>query len=559
MNPSTGRTGPECDVVRELLSEQQDRPLTPAETLRIGAHLPTCAGCGEFQRRLLRGMHGIGTLPAGAADPEVRAEVLRRLPGARRRVLLGQGLKLAGAAVAFGLIGLLLVTVLRPGAGDGADTQRSGAAGNATATLEALPAATAPLQPGNDPACYQPLSGLVADAQTISSTRNARIVWFRVMVDPTRCAAPDAATVGLSVPKTNGGEMQGGADNLLKISIVPGDAENEYVGSLLWMNWCGALESAPALVVQFWHGDQAGELQGFELSHTPGCDDPTQPTRLAEAPPGEPAPNWAVAEPVCGSEGVTWEIVTSSDADELLITAKPAPGSSDCRLTEDLVVTLLDANQQPLDIEGNGLLVPLTGGVPIPTGVFTLAWSNWCGATDDISVSVESPSTSSGMGPLTPPACTDPAQPSVLRDAFGPGSVDLPACDRNEYHYLLTMHDAAGTRYVVLAFVDADGRECVIAETYTVSIVNATDDLLEIDGNGSTYAVGGPGIGPAESWFAWSNWCGEPGAFRVDVQGRGGAIGQDIDPPPCTDPNAPSTITPSKPLISEPPAATATE
>lgn len=46
-----------CKDASVLLSQSQDRPMTPAETLRLQAHIAVCKACEAFQRQLefLRG------------------------------------------------------------------------------------------------------------------------------------------------------------------------------------------------------------------------------------------------------------------------------------------------------------------------------------------------------------------------------------------------------------------------------------------------------------------------------------------------------------------------
>jgi hypothetical protein len=135
----------------------------------------------------------------------------------------------------------------------------------------------------------------------------------------------------------------------------------------------------------------------------------------------------------------------------------------------------------------------------------------------------------------------------------------MPSCDQNAYQFVLASEQMADTLYIVLSFAGDDGDQCHTSERFIVSITDANGGLLAIDGNGATYAVGVPYPGPAESWFAWINWCGELGAFQVDVDGRGGGALQAIEPPPCTNPDAPSTLTTAQPIKSEPAEATPTE
>ncbi|MBY0268753.1 MAG: zf-HC2 domain-containing protein [Burkholderiales bacterium] len=43
---------PNCKHTAELLSQGQDRPLTPVEQLRLRLHLLLCDGCRNFSRQL---------------------------------------------------------------------------------------------------------------------------------------------------------------------------------------------------------------------------------------------------------------------------------------------------------------------------------------------------------------------------------------------------------------------------------------------------------------------------------------------------------------------------
>lgn len=43
---------PDCKHSSELLSQSQDRPLAPAERLRLGLHLMLCKRCRIFTRQL---------------------------------------------------------------------------------------------------------------------------------------------------------------------------------------------------------------------------------------------------------------------------------------------------------------------------------------------------------------------------------------------------------------------------------------------------------------------------------------------------------------------------
>ena len=41
-----------CRETSELLSQAQDRPLTPREKLALYVHLPLCNGCRNFREQL---------------------------------------------------------------------------------------------------------------------------------------------------------------------------------------------------------------------------------------------------------------------------------------------------------------------------------------------------------------------------------------------------------------------------------------------------------------------------------------------------------------------------
>ncbi|EXI87132.1 MAG: hypothetical protein AW11_02742 [Candidatus Accumulibacter regalis] len=41
-----------CREVTQLLSEEQDRPLTLAERLRLRVHLAMCQGCANFKKQM---------------------------------------------------------------------------------------------------------------------------------------------------------------------------------------------------------------------------------------------------------------------------------------------------------------------------------------------------------------------------------------------------------------------------------------------------------------------------------------------------------------------------
>ena len=43
---------PTCRETTELLSQAQDRPLTPREKLLLYIHLPLCNGCRNFREQL---------------------------------------------------------------------------------------------------------------------------------------------------------------------------------------------------------------------------------------------------------------------------------------------------------------------------------------------------------------------------------------------------------------------------------------------------------------------------------------------------------------------------
>jgi hypothetical protein len=43
---------PTCKEVSELLSQGQDRPLSPVEKIRLQLHLLLCRGCRSFSRQL---------------------------------------------------------------------------------------------------------------------------------------------------------------------------------------------------------------------------------------------------------------------------------------------------------------------------------------------------------------------------------------------------------------------------------------------------------------------------------------------------------------------------
>jgi predicted anti-sigma-YlaC factor YlaD len=58
-----------CKEIAHLLSDALDRPLTPAERLRMHVHLPICSGCRNY-RAQLQILRAAARQAGGQSDPD---------------------------------------------------------------------------------------------------------------------------------------------------------------------------------------------------------------------------------------------------------------------------------------------------------------------------------------------------------------------------------------------------------------------------------------------------------------------------------------------------------
>lgn len=61
-----------CRDVSILISQAQDRPLAPAEQLRLQAHLALCRACESFQRQMRFLRQALGRHPSRHAEDDDR-------------------------------------------------------------------------------------------------------------------------------------------------------------------------------------------------------------------------------------------------------------------------------------------------------------------------------------------------------------------------------------------------------------------------------------------------------------------------------------------------------
>ncbi|OGL14144.1 MAG: hypothetical protein A3F92_00740 [Candidatus Rokubacteria bacterium RIFCSPLOWO2_12_FULL_71_22] len=111
-------TLPACGEARDLFEDAVHGRLEATAEGRLAAHLSACPTCAALRERLDRQRSAVAALaPRPVAPPELRARLLRGLPGARRHARLGPALAGAlAASLVWFLAGTLLPLLTSPGA-----------------------------------------------------------------------------------------------------------------------------------------------------------------------------------------------------------------------------------------------------------------------------------------------------------------------------------------------------------------------------------------------------------------------------------------------------------
>jgi hypothetical protein len=185
------------------------------------------------------------------------------------------------------------------------------------------------------------------------------------------------------------------------------------VVSFIWNDWCGAPGPFHATA------DLAGTITRIDLDSGPSClnQDGLSELRAGGSPLALGGPEDDAGLGACVSDGYTLTTVVQPAAAGVTtidVKAKVVSGPP-CRMAANLQATLLDANGQPLAMDGNGSSVFVEADLP-PDGarITTLTWSNWCGAQGGVQLRIVAGQFSATIPIPATPACTTPEQPSTL-------------------------------------------------------------------------------------------------------------------------------------------------
>jgi hypothetical protein len=105
----------DCREFRELLGDETDGRLAPADAQRLAAHVALCAACAEERGELASLRAGFRAMPRPAVPQEFRAQVMERLP--RGRVLsFPRALGWIAAVAAVAVVAVTILNRTGPGA-----------------------------------------------------------------------------------------------------------------------------------------------------------------------------------------------------------------------------------------------------------------------------------------------------------------------------------------------------------------------------------------------------------------------------------------------------------
>jgi hypothetical protein len=538
-----------CNDVQRLLSDGFDRQLRPDEAQAVRSHLAGCATCAAFERSLATGVAAIGGLPRLPGSARVRESVMaqvqvdgswgRRPRGARSWA--SQGLKLAGAGLAFGLVAVVLVAVLGSG-GNGRDLER-GRAGSGASSSPTAPAATVGATAGSElPDCRGDQVDLALDVALHRGDPAIASPGF-VSIDlaaPAGRAGSDAACrlaspVTVTITDADGVPLDIQGNGLV---VEPGD-----VASLgfAWMNWCGA--EGPFTVSVALENADAGQ----SLDVVPPCFDPAAPSTFGQAAEAVQWPELpfcdldqvelALSSPAAAAGSIGFEVVAAGT------TGDPA----DCHIP--LTFTLEDAEGRPLVVMNNGLMLSLDVRLPDGPSSTVVLWSNWCGDDALARMHVTGPEIDLLSGAVSPPGCNGPELSSQLLPAAGAEPLPAtPTC--TEWHVVEPNPDGTVTLWYVVTLVE----QCDPSIPVQLSLVK---DQATQQAQKAAEVIGDPlsltlreGTGDlAGYWYAgavWSNWCGDtPVGLQTERTGPSfgsGSYSTPLETPTCVDPAQPSSL-----------------
>jgi hypothetical protein len=298
---------------------------------------------------------------------------------------------------------------------------------------------------------------------------------------------------------------------------------------------------------------QAGGVQFHDVGLAPPpCVDAAQPSKLSLVL-AQPQ-----AIPTCTPEQYELRVEDGAAASSVRLRIEAVNLQAPCYLATDVKVALLDASGQPLEIEGNGQTLHLEGQLPNTAVVTGVVWQNWCGEAGEVQLELaDSTGGTSQGGPIPVPGCNAPDQPSTLRpfadeELGGPATPtpvaggDLPPCDTGRSYRLESSVVVMDEEIWVGIGAFYVGQPCHLTDTVTLTIMDDTQQPLDIEGNAVSVPIDLDLTGQQSdaARFAWRNWCGASDSFTIELAGSSQGAGRSLDQAPaCVDPDLPSTLT----------------
>jgi hypothetical protein len=250
-------------------------------------------------------------------------------------------------------------------------------------------------------------------------------IWYVVDMS-TGCGNDEGGAFRLEEPTGGLLEIEGNNSEMTFTASEAGAFE--WVG-ILWTNWCDDIDQVKL--------ELGNETWGFGswVEERPTCQDAGQPSRLTvlDIPPADPWPAGVDPAPITPMPGITGEPpVCDPETLQLLLLPMPSSGlpivlgaSADgnaeaefCSLdASELILTITDANGQPIAVEGNGVTFTLGTDEPLllhSTGSEGVIWENWCGEPGPFTITATIAGQTLTLELADGPECTDENLSSII-------------------------------------------------------------------------------------------------------------------------------------------------
>lgn len=418
-----------CRIAHQMISQRLDGPLPADDALALHDHLQTCRTCQRFERLLANGMNEIERLPNPPGSERVRADVWRYVVSSgfdERPAGAGWWLRqlsaFAAGAAALAAVAALTVVLLH---GLGAPTPlwepeqpaAAPAAGAVAtpqiATLRASPVpngvaatpAPAEVRPPSHTATSIPTpipspTPMPVDAET---ARQVVESYFAAINRRDFATAYSLFGPEMAAEQSYVDFQQGFAttdhDEITILSTQPTDIPGR--------------QSVSVEVVAYQTDGSIRRYSGaYEVASSGGVPRIVG-AKVIETTPAETSSPGALPECLPGDFAVSVSAEERPDAVALWVVA--FAGQSQCALPDTLSVTIRDAQDGALPVEGTGDALPLPH-LPMPAASgFGLLWENWCGTAAPVSVRVTAGGSSWVADNVTPPDCSAPDRPSLTK------------------------------------------------------------------------------------------------------------------------------------------------